>query len=99
VKTYEPTPYEEPSGAPSLSLIKVTETFVGDIQGEGSVSFIQAARADGSASFVALNGCAARSQDAPELPAPGQGTLVGKHVAGEWFVVPDSATGISQPSR
>ena len=43
VKTYEPTPYEEPSGAPSLSLIKVTETFVGDIQGEGSVSFIQAA--------------------------------------------------------
>jgi hypothetical protein len=94
VKTYEPTPYEEPSGAPSLSLIKVTETFVGDIQGEGSVSFIQAARADGSASFVGIErvrgSIAGRSGS---FLLQDRGTLVGKHVAGEWFVVPDSATG------
>ncbi len=54
VKTYEPAPFDEAPAAPTLSDIRVTETFSGDIQGEGVVHFVQAARPDGSASFVGI---------------------------------------------
>jgi len=35
VKTYEPQAYEEPADGPNLVEIHVTETFSGDIVGEG----------------------------------------------------------------
>src|SRR5262249_32942462 len=48
VKTYEPTTYDEVEEGPSLLEVRVTETFTGDIEGEGSVRVIQAAsRKDG----------------------------------------------------
>src|SRR5262249_15795879 len=54
VKTYVPTPFDEISNGPSLVEIHVMETFTGDIQGDGTVRFIQAAGADGTASFVGI---------------------------------------------
>ena len=54
VRTYEPAPYDESSGGPVLSRIHVTESFSGDITGEGVVEFLQAARADDWASFVGI---------------------------------------------
>src|SRR4051794_38147424 len=54
VKTYEPMAYDEMADGPSLFENRVTETFTGDIEGEGTVRVIQAARKDGSATFVGI---------------------------------------------
>ncbi len=94
VQKYEPAVYDEPGDGPALSRIHVEETFSGDIEGSGAVEFLQAARADGSASFVGIErvtgALAGRTgtfllQDA--------GTVEGDVVSGEWFVVPGSGTG------
>ena len=94
VKTYVPSPFDEIKDGPALVEIQVTETFSGDIQGEGTVRFIQAASGDGSASFVGIErvrGSLAGRQGSFLLQD--SGTLVGKEVNGTWFVVPRSGTG------
>jgi len=72
----------------------VEESFSGDIAGGGVVEFLQAGRADGSASFVGIERVtgtiAGRSgtfllQDA--------GTVERQVVSGDWFVIPGSGTG------
>ena len=94
VHTYEPETYENSGGGTDLVEIHVTEAFHGDIEGEGVVRFLQAIRADGSASFVGIErvsgSIAHRSgtfllQDA--------GTVDGSVVSGTWFVIPGSGTG------
>jgi Protein of unknown function (DUF3224) len=94
VKRYEPQPYEEAHEGPNLVEIHVSETFSGDIEGEGVVRFLQAVRKDGSASFVGIErvtgSLGGRTgsflfQDA--------GTLEGNAVKGDWFVIPGSGTG------
>ena len=94
VQTYEPAAYDEQAEGPALSRIHVVESFSGDIEGNGVVEFLQAARADGSASFVGIERVtgtvAGRSgtfllQDA--------GTVDGNIVSGDWFVIPGSGTG------
>ena len=94
VHTYEPVAYDEQAEGPPLSRIHVEESFSGDITGNGVVEFLQAARADGSASFVGIERVTgtvgARSgtfllQDA--------GTVDGNIVSGDWFVIPGSGTG------
>src|SRR5207244_10949285 len=91
---YEPASYEEPAEGPVLARIHVEESFSGDIAGDGVVEFLQAARADGSASFVGIErvtgAVAGRNgtfllQDA--------GTVQDNIVSGEWFVIPGSGTG------
>ena len=54
VHKYEPSAYAEPADGPALTRIHVEESFSGDITGDGIVEFLQAARADGSASFVGI---------------------------------------------
>ena len=54
VHKYEPAAYDEPAEGPALSRIHVEESVSGDISGDGLVEFLQAARADGSASFVGI---------------------------------------------
>ena len=94
VKTYEPQPYEEVDDGPNLVEIHVTETFSGDIEGEGVVRFLQAVRDDGSATFVGIErvtGSIAGRQGSFLLQDAG--TLEGSSVKGDWFVVPGSGTG------
>jgi Protein of unknown function (DUF3224) len=57
VDTYEPVAYEQPAEGPVLTRIHVQERLSGDLQGDGVVEFLQAARADGSASFVGIERC------------------------------------------
>jgi hypothetical protein len=93
VNTYEPQPYEEVDGGPNLVEIHVTETFSGDIEGEGVVRFLQAVRDDGSASFVGIErvtGSIAGRRGSFLLQDAG--TLEGSTVKGDWFVVPGSGT-------
>ena len=93
VTSWEPTPYDT-TGGPSLNVIHVTENFTGDIVGVGTVRFLQALRADGSASFCGIErvvGTLGGKQGSFLLQD--EGTLVGDRVAGRWFVIPGSGTG------
>jgi Protein of unknown function (DUF3224) len=94
VHKYEPAAYDEPADGPVLTRIHVEESFDGDIAGEGVVEFLQAAGADGAASFVGIERITGTVggrtgtfllQDA--------GTVQGSIVSGDWFVVPGSGTG------
>jgi hypothetical protein len=78
----------------NITPIHVEESFSGDITGEGVVEFLQAARADGSASFVGIERVTSELggrrgtfllQDA--------GTVQDNIVSGDWFVIPGSGTG------
>lgn len=92
--SWEPKPYEAPAEGPQLVIIEVTETFSGDLEGHGTVRFLQALRGDGSATFVGIErftGALAGRRGTFLLQDAG--TLEGTHVQGEWFVVPGSGTG------
>jgi hypothetical protein len=94
VHKYEPTVYDQPAAGPTLARIHVEESFSGDIEGDGVVEFLQAAQADGSASFVGIErvtGTIAERKGTFLLQDAG--TVEGKVVSGDWFVVPGSGTG------
>ena len=94
VHKYEPSAYDEPAQGPVLTRIHVEESFSGDISGDGVVEFLQAGRADGSASFAGIERVTGQVggrrgtfllQDA--------GTVQDEIVSGDWFVIPGSGTG------
>jgi hypothetical protein len=94
VHEYEPAAYDEPAEGPALTRIHVQESFSGDISGEGVVEFLQAAHADGSASFVGIErvtGAVAGRQGTFLLQDAG--TVQDNIVSGDWFVIPGSGTG------
>ena len=94
VHKYEPAAYDEPAEGPALARIHVEESFSGDISGDGVVEFLQAARADASASFVGIErvtGAVAGRSGAFLLQDAG--TVQGNIVSGDWFVIPGSGTG------
>ena len=94
VHKYEPAAYDEPAEGPVLAKIHVEESFSGDISGDGVVEFLQAARADGSASFVGIEritGTVAGGNGTFLLQDAG--TVQDNIVSGEWFVIPGSGTG------
>ena len=94
VHRYEPSAYDEPADGPVLTRIHVQESFRGDIHGDGVVEFLQAGRADGSASFVGIErvtGTLAGREGTFLLQDAG--TVDGSIVSGDWFVVPGSGTG------
>ena len=94
VHKYETSAYDEPAEGPVLTRIHVEESFSGDITGDGVVEFLQAAEADGLASFVGIERVTGQIggrqgtfllQDA--------GIVAGNIVSGDWFVIPRSGTG------
>jgi uncharacterized protein DUF3224 len=94
VHKYEPSAYDEPAEGLALTRIHVEESFSGDITGDGVVEFLQAAGADGSASFVGIervNGQIGGRQGTFLLQDAG--TVTGNIVSGAWFVIPRSGTG------
>jgi len=94
VKTYVPKPYDEPTEGPKLIRISVTETFTGDIVGEGTAEFLQVVRPEGSASFVGVERVLGKiGRRSGTFVFQDEGTLEGKTVSGSWFVVPESGTG------
>jgi hypothetical protein len=94
VRKYEPIPYDEPADGPTLSRIHVQETFSGDIIGDGAVEFLQAAGADGTASFVGIERVTGSvGGRTGTFLLQDQGTVAGGVVSGDWFVVPGSGTG------
>jgi hypothetical protein len=94
VKVYEQTTFDEAPEGPSLAEIHVAETFSGDLEGDGIVHGVQAARHDGSSTFVGIERFRGdlRGQKGTFLLHVRR-TVVGKEATGEWFVMPGSATG------
>jgi hypothetical protein len=94
VRTWDETPYGEVQGGPKLVRVAVTETFSGDIEGDGEVTFLQVVRSDGSASYVGVERVAGRIDGrSGSFVLQDQGTLEAGAVKGTWFVVPGSGTG------
>src|ERR1700722_13905999 len=94
VHKYEPSAYDEPAGGPVLTRIHVEESFSGDIDGEGVVEFLQAAGADGSASFVGIERVSGSvGGRAGTFLLQDAGTVDANIVSGDWFVIPGSGTG------
>jgi Protein of unknown function (DUF3224) len=94
VKTYEPVPYEEPTDGPKLNELHVTETFTGDVQGEGRARMLQAQRDDGSASFCAIERVSGTLDGRTgTFLLQDEGGLQGTKVKGTWVVIPGSGTG------
>ena len=94
VRNYEPATYDEPAEGPALTRIHVEESFSGDISGDGVVEFLQAARSDGSASFVGIErvtGTVAGRNGTFLLQDAG--IVQDNIVSGDWFVIPGSGTG------
>lgn len=92
VHKYEPVAYDSTNG-PILSKIHVEESFSGDIEGEGTVEFLQAANADGSASFVGIERITgAIGGKKGTFLLQDAGGVTGSIVSGDWFVIPGSGT-------
>jgi Protein of unknown function (DUF3224) len=94
VQSWEPQEYDQVSGGPNLVEVHVTETFTGDIEGQGTVRFLQTVRPDNSASFVGVERVTGRlAGRSGSFVLQDQGTLEANHVKGTWFVVPGSGSG------
>ena len=80
--------------APQLVRIAAEETFAGDLDGHGTVTFLQVLAADGSASFVGVErfvGSLDGRAGSFVLADRGTQSSDGR-VSGEWRVVPGSGT-------
>jgi hypothetical protein len=94
VHKYEPSAYDEPAEGPVLTRIHVEESFSGDITGDGVVEFLQAVRADGSASFVGIERVTGElGGRRGAFLLQDVGTVQDSIVSGDWFVIPGSGTG------
>jgi len=94
VKTWEPRPYDVPSTGLALNEIHATETFHGDIEAEGTVRFLQALRADGSATFTGIERVTGTVGGKPgSFLLMDFGTLAANKVEGTFTVVSGSGTG------
>lgn len=94
VKTYEPVPYDETKDGPNLNELHITETFTGDVQGEGAARMLQAQHKDGSASFCAIERVTGTLDGRKgTFLLQDEGSLTGTKVKGRWFVIPGSGTG------
>ena len=94
VRKYEPAAYDEPAEGLALTRIHVEESFSGDIAGDGVVEFLQAAGADGAASFVGIERVSGSvGGRAGTFLLQDAGTVDANIVSGDWFVIPGSGTG------
>ena len=92
-KTWDGKPANEVSGA-KLTRASVTNSFHGDIEGEGTLEYLMTYRDDGSASYVGLERVVGRIGDrAGSFVLQHSGTFAGGAAKTTWSVVPGSATG------
>lgn len=96
VKTREEKPCHEVGGLPRLTRASATETFQGDIEGEGTAEYVMAYRDDGSASYVRVERVIGRiGSRSGSFVLQGTGSYDHNTRTAEctWFVVPGTGTG------
>ncbi|HVW30465.1 MAG TPA: DUF3224 domain-containing protein [Polyangiaceae bacterium] len=94
VRAYVSTTFDEETDGPPLLEVHLTETFVGDIEGEGTGRVIQAVRKGKSVTFAGIErvrGSLANRKGTFLLRVSGM--VVGKDMNADWVVVPESGTG------
>ena len=94
VKTWDEKPYDESGGGAKLTRARVTKSFHGDIEGEGTLEYLMAYREDGSASFVGLERVVGQvGGRSGSFVLQHGGTFEGGMAKATWFVVRGSGTG------
>ncbi len=100
VKGWDEKPYEEIEGGAKLTRAAVTQTFHGDIDGEGKVEYLMAHRADKTADFVGLlRVVGSLGGRAGSFVLQITGTFDGKTAKGSWWAVNGAGTGDLQGLR
>jgi hypothetical protein len=93
VKGWDENPYDEMDGVAKLTRARVTKSFSGDIEGEGTVEYLMMHREDGTASFVGLERIVGRIGDrSGSFVLRHTGTFEGGTAKATWSVVPGSGT-------
>jgi Protein of unknown function (DUF3224) len=86
-------PYDQTAG-PALVEVRLTETFVGDIEGESPVRALQILRDDKSASLVSVQRFRGKlGGRSGTFVLQGSEIVENGKIKARWFVVPGSGTG------
>jgi hypothetical protein len=100
IDNWDEKPYDEREGELKLTRASVTESFQGDIVGEGTVEYLMVHRDDDWASFVRIERVVGRMGDrSGSFVLQGSGTYERGTAKGTLFVVPGTGTGDFQGLR
>ena len=92
VQNSEARPYDQ-TASPALMEIRLTETFIGDIEGESPVRALQVLRDDKSASLVSVQRFSGKLGGRQgTFVLQGQEIVENGKIKATWFVVPGSGT-------
>ena len=94
VTGWDEKPYDEQDGTAKLTRAQVTNTFSGDIEGQGSVEWLMCYSPDGAARFVGLQrveGSLGGRRGSFVIESVGDHD--GKRSKGDWTIVAGSGTG------
>jgi hypothetical protein len=93
VTSWNEVPYVQVDEARKLTRADVTQRFTGDINGEGSVEWLMCYRPDGTADWVGMQRIVGTLNNrSGSFVVRNVGTFDGTRAAGDWSVVPGSAT-------
>jgi hypothetical protein len=93
-KSWDEKPYDQVNGLPKLTHVSSTNSFEGDVEGEGTLEYLIAYRDETSGSFTGLERVIGHIDGrSGSFVLQHSGTFDGRTAKGEWFVVPGSGTG------
>jgi hypothetical protein len=91
---WDEQPYSQVEGGPKVTHASVTNTFHGDIEGEGRLAYLMFYPNDSTATFVGLEHVVGRiGERAGSFALQHGGTFADGAATCRWFVVPGSGTG------
>src|SRR5919204_3112810 len=93
IKSWDEDPYNEIEGLPKLTRASVTQSYRGDIDGEGKAEYLMVYGEDGSASFVGTERVVGRlGERSGSFVFQGSGVFEAGVARCSWRVVPGSGT-------
>ncbi len=94
ITSWDEQPYDEIDGGAKLTRASVTQTYHGDIEGEGKVDYLMVYDAGGAAGFVAVERLTGRIEGrSGSIVLQGSGTFRDGTAKGTWHVVPGAGMG------
>jgi Protein of unknown function (DUF3224) len=94
LESWDEQTYAEFDEGGKLTRASVTQTFSGDIEGDGAVEWLMCYRPDETADFVGLQRVTGQvGERSGTFVLRTDGSFDGRVAKGDWFVVPGSGTG------